>query len=87
MCEKPVCGYPDEGKEFIFDTDASNTDTGGILLQIKVDRELMIAYFSASGPRAHRCRRFNLTNLNSRPRRPKQTRARAARPSQLTPMV
>ncbi|CAK1602205.1 unnamed protein product [Parnassius mnemosyne] len=44
----PILGYPDAGKEFIVDTDASDIGLGGVLSQRNGDQEIVIAYFSKS---------------------------------------
>ncbi|CAK1601771.1 unnamed protein product [Parnassius mnemosyne] len=48
LCKTPILGYPDAGKEFIVDTDASDIGLGGVLSQGNGDQEVVIAYFSKS---------------------------------------
>ncbi|CAK1595301.1 unnamed protein product [Parnassius mnemosyne] len=48
QCKTPILGYPDAGKEFIVDTDASDIGLGGVLSQRNGDQEIVIAYFSKS---------------------------------------
>ncbi|CAK1587290.1 unnamed protein product [Parnassius mnemosyne] len=48
LCKTPILGYPDAGKEFIVDTDASDIGLGGVLSQGNGDQEIVIAYFSKS---------------------------------------
>ncbi|CAK1581867.1 unnamed protein product [Parnassius mnemosyne] len=48
LCKTPVLGYPNAGKEFIVDTDASDIGLGGVLSQRNGDQEIVIAYFSKS---------------------------------------
>ncbi|CAK1590660.1 unnamed protein product [Parnassius mnemosyne] len=48
LCKTPILGYPDAGKEFIVDTDASDIGLGGVLSQRNGDQEIVIAYFSKS---------------------------------------
>ena len=50
----PVLGYPDITQEFILDTDASAFCIGGVLSQIKDNKEQVIAYFSKSLSRPER---------------------------------
>ncbi|CAK1604154.1 unnamed protein product [Parnassius mnemosyne] len=46
LCKTPILGYPDAGKKFIADTDASDIGHGGVLSQRNGDQEIVIAYFS-----------------------------------------
>jgi transposase InsO family protein len=47
LTSAPVLSYPDpKGGNFILDTDASNTGTGGVLSQIQNGREVVIGYHS-----------------------------------------
>ncbi|CAK1599253.1 unnamed protein product [Parnassius mnemosyne] len=48
LCKTPILGYPDAGKEFIVDTDASDIGLGGVLSQRDGDQEIVIAYCSKS---------------------------------------
>ncbi|CAK1601322.1 unnamed protein product [Parnassius mnemosyne] len=48
LCKTPIVGYPDAGKEFIVDTDASDIGLGSVLSQRNRDQEIVIAYFSKS---------------------------------------
>ncbi|CAK1599512.1 unnamed protein product [Parnassius mnemosyne] len=48
LCKTPILGYPDAGKEFIVDTDASDIGLGSVLSQRNGDQEIVIAYFSKS---------------------------------------
>ncbi|CAK1604350.1 unnamed protein product [Parnassius mnemosyne] len=48
LCKTSILGYPDAGKEFIVDTDASDIGLGGVLSQRNGDQEIVIAYFSKS---------------------------------------
>lgn len=52
LISAPVLGYPDITQEFIIGTDASGFYIGGVLTQIKDDREQVIAYFNKSLSRA-----------------------------------
>ena len=42
----PVLGYPDPGKTYILDTDASAVGVGAVLSQVQEGQERVIAYFS-----------------------------------------
>ncbi|CAK1585606.1 unnamed protein product [Parnassius mnemosyne] len=57
LCKTPILGYPDTGKEFIVDTDASDIGNGGVLSQRNGDQEIVIAYFikSLSKPERNYC--------------------------------
>ena len=46
LTEAPILAYPDFGKEFILDTDASRLGIGGILSQVQDGEERVIAYAS-----------------------------------------
>ena len=46
LTEAPILAYPDFGKEFILDTDASTLGIGGILSQVQDGEERVIAYAS-----------------------------------------
>ena len=46
LTEAPILAYPDFGKEFILDTDASKLRIGGILSQVQDGEERFIAYAS-----------------------------------------
>ncbi|CAK1586146.1 unnamed protein product [Parnassius mnemosyne] len=48
LCKTPILGYPDAGKEFIIDRDASDIGLGGVWSQRNGDQEIVIAYFSKS---------------------------------------
>ncbi|CAK9799160.1 Retrovirus-related Pol polyprotein from transposon 297 [Anthophora plagiata] len=50
----PVLVYPDSGKDFILDTDASNFAIGAVLSQEQGSQEKVVAYFSKSLGRAER---------------------------------
>ncbi|CAK1600886.1 unnamed protein product [Parnassius mnemosyne] len=48
LCKTPILGYPDAGREFIVDTDASDIGLGGVLSQGNGNQEVVITYFSKS---------------------------------------
>ncbi|CAK1599051.1 unnamed protein product [Parnassius mnemosyne] len=48
LCKSHILRYPDAGKEFIVDIDASDIGLGGVLCQRNGGQEIVIAYFSKS---------------------------------------
>ncbi|CAK1579348.1 unnamed protein product [Parnassius mnemosyne] len=54
LCKTPILGYPDAGKEFIVDTDASDIGLGGVLSQRNGDQEIVIAYVCKSLSKSER---------------------------------
>ena len=54
LCAAPVRGYPQQGKQFIVDTDASNAGIGGVLSQVQEGNERVVAYFSKTLSKAER---------------------------------
>ncbi|KAK3083689.1 hypothetical protein FSP39_001513 [Pinctada imbricata] len=52
LTSPPILAYPVQGKQFILDTDASNTALGAVLSQEQDGKEKVIAYMSKSLSRA-----------------------------------
>ena len=46
LTEAPVLAYPDAGRPFVIDTDASNVGVGAVLTQGVGEEERAVAYFS-----------------------------------------
>ena len=54
LTEAPVLAYPDAGRPFVLDTDASNVGVGAVLSQGVGEGERPVAYFSRTLSRAER---------------------------------
>ena len=54
LIEAPILGYPQNGDQFILDTDASNFGIGGVLSQVQNGQERVIGYYSKSLNKAER---------------------------------
>ena len=54
LTSAPILAYPEPGKDFILDTDASNEGVGAVLSQEIDGQERVIAYFSKSLSRSER---------------------------------
>ena len=54
LISPPVLALPDWSQPFLLDTDASDTDIGGVLSQVQDGRECVIAYASRSLTEAER---------------------------------
>jgi hypothetical protein len=50
----PILAYPQPGKRFIVDTDASNVGIGGVLFQVQHGQERVIAYYGKTLNKAER---------------------------------
>ena len=48
LVRSPILGFPTEGRRFVLDMDASLFAVGGVLSQLRKDREVAIAYASRS---------------------------------------
>ena len=46
LMQAPILGYPQDGDQFILDTDASNFGIGGVLSQIQNGQERVLGYYS-----------------------------------------
>jgi hypothetical protein len=54
LCPATILVYPKPGEGFIFDTDASNCEIGGVLSQVQDGQEHVIAYYSKRLNKAER---------------------------------
>ena len=54
LTEAPVLAYPDAGRPFVIDTDASNVGVGAVLTQGVGEEERAVAHFSRTLSRAER---------------------------------
>jgi hypothetical protein len=54
LCASPILAYPQPGKRFIVDTDASNIGIGGVLSHVQNGKERVIAYYSKTLNKAER---------------------------------
>jgi len=55
--EAPILAFPDVAKEYILDTDASDTIVGAVLSQVRNGREVVVTYYtkSMSAPEKNYC--------------------------------
>ena len=61
LVSAPVLTFPDYSKQFILDTDASDTGIGGVLSQVQDGEERVVAYASRSLSKAER--RYCVTHI------------------------